>query len=645
MRPILVLLNLLLFPFVKLSEAALNNDQLFNELFPVQPPHCSRTPVVIAQTSRDVSSHVRGGMQMQFPIGLGTAVCFRLQRRDGGLTTSWLHTIRLAKLEHHHPISQRYEFGIPEASAECKCECDQTAASCSADTHLYKDCDTNIEDQTCYRTFFPNQAPIGCAEEDIPKMCCELKFRPLDNETYTAVKLEQPSTFATFEYKAYDYVKGKWQEQDEKVIRTQLDLGTQDRIVDSLHKISLAVAAGGRASHQLESGMYFTKSNPGGEMEELRMAPLNEITDNNFDRLGWYRKRADGTFHVQNGIVRLQDVHKAKSTNCKEQKYQSVLAAQFYEPSKYNLSRPLEASFPWIQSARIYDGSRRQAVVTHSQGTNLQITLQLTQEADEAGVEFYHNASKIRDFSGTIIVDSRSNRFLNLTVYGASGKIDGVVKFSPNPQSNDLYSFTTFVNELNVTNRSLIVPLPAIVDDGQRMICLKADEMPLTQGLCRIIQYYEVPLEIDLVSGTWRYHIGHCPDCNKRQYRFDSFTKFFNPSAWLNGVKSVGDGVHLVISLVGWIAVMIMVMFIIKYIVYPLCKCFQCLKGLGECLCPNSYGFNNSSSHRKDHHRDRDKKIDRNRERRFSIEDIEHNEKRHRRRRDTDEEEERASRV
>lgn len=41
-------------------------------------------------------------------------------------------------------------------------------------------------------------------------------------------------------------------------------------------------------------------------------------------------------------------------------------------------------------------------------------------------------------------------RFLNLTVYGASGKIDGVVKFSPNPQSNDLYSFTTFVNELNV---------------------------------------------------------------------------------------------------------------------------------------------------------------------------------------------------
>lgn len=52
------------------------------------------------------------------------------------------------------------------------------------------------------------------------------------------------------------------------------------RVVDSLRKISLAVAAGGRASHQLESGMYFTKSNPGGEMEELRMAPLNEITDN-----------------------------------------------------------------------------------------------------------------------------------------------------------------------------------------------------------------------------------------------------------------------------------------------------------------------------------------------------------------------------
>ena len=44
-----------------------------------------------------------------------------------------------------------------------------------------------------------------------------------------AVKLEQPTTFATFVYTAYDYSQSRWQIKDRSTIRLQLDSGTQDR--------------------------------------------------------------------------------------------------------------------------------------------------------------------------------------------------------------------------------------------------------------------------------------------------------------------------------------------------------------------------------------------------------------------------------
>ena len=60
-------------------------------------------------------------------------------------------------------------------------------------------------------------------------MCCEVKFKPYRNQTYMAVKIDQPTTFATFVYTAYDFDKSKWQEKDRSTIRLQLDGGTQDK--------------------------------------------------------------------------------------------------------------------------------------------------------------------------------------------------------------------------------------------------------------------------------------------------------------------------------------------------------------------------------------------------------------------------------
>uniref|UniRef100_A0A1I7W7E3 Uncharacterized protein n=1 Tax=Heterorhabditis bacteriophora TaxID=37862 RepID=A0A1I7W7E3_HETBA len=136
------LLYLLLIPLLSAFPQQPSAD-IFRGLFPIQPPHCSKTPIVIAQASTNANTAVSRGMQMQFYIGLHTTVCFRL---DEGLSidsgkelknaSSWLHTIRLDKLEHHHPVT------------------------------------------SCYRTFFPNQAPIGCTAGNNPKLCCDIKFRP-----------------------------------------------------------------------------------------------------------------------------------------------------------------------------------------------------------------------------------------------------------------------------------------------------------------------------------------------------------------------------------------------------------------------------------------------------------------------------------
>ncbi|CAI5453464.1 unnamed protein product [Caenorhabditis angaria] len=559
----------------------------------IHPPHCTKTPIFSAEMSRNPESQVRGEIRKHFHIGLHMVICFRLYEGsrflDGVETTpsqkSYLHTIRWEKLEHHHPISQRYTFGIPEVYADCICECDSTSRICTSKSHQYKTCAESDESTSCYRTFFPNQIPIGCSENDSPKLCCDVKFKPYKNLTFTAVKLEQPSTYATFVYTAYDFENGKWVEKDKTRIRNQLDGGTQDTHLDSAKRISLAVTAE-RASHQLETGMYFTRKSVEGEIEELRRQPLNEISDNNFDCLGWYRMDKNGKFQVNNGSEKINEFHKANVENCKDQKYRSYLSAKYYMPGNFSISPPVEDYLNWIKTARIYKNSMaREAIVTLDRGNNLHISLNLNENIDGNHFEFFHNSSKIRDFLGTIIVDSRSNRFFNVTVYGASGIIDGMVKYSTENNATNIYTFTTYVSDLTASNRSMIIPLPAIVENGPRMICMKADEIADQNAICRVIQYHESPLEIDLIEGKWHEMIGTCPTCN--QVNFYGIMKFLNPAYWIKGISSLNDGVKQITELMVYIGVLIILYIIITKIIIPLIRCW---------VCPMSFCFSFSSS-------------------------------------------------
>ncbi|VDN30037.1 unnamed protein product [Gongylonema pulchrum] len=89
---------------------------------------------------------------MNIRIGLHNTVCFRLENdtsdRDSlfadvltvrSQDQGWLHTLTLSQLEHHHPISQQYEFAIPEVRASCICECDSSSDSTNTTALPQKD--------------------------------------------------------------------------------------------------------------------------------------------------------------------------------------------------------------------------------------------------------------------------------------------------------------------------------------------------------------------------------------------------------------------------------------------------------------------------------------------------------------------------
>jgi hypothetical protein len=99
----------------------------------------------------------------------------------------------------------------------------------------------------------------------------------------------------------------------------------------------------------------------------------------------------------------------------------SLLDAKHYVSEgeeRFALADTVERTHTWIQSARLIDGTRRHALVDHAEGTNLQITLSV---AGDDRISFVHNGSRLRDFTGTIIVDAHSNRYFNVTLLAASG--------------------------------------------------------------------------------------------------------------------------------------------------------------------------------------------------------------------------------
>lgn len=57
-----------------------------------------------------------------------------------------------------------------------------------------------------------------------------------------------------------------------------------------------------------------------------------------FEKLGWFRVNPENEAFVQGGFVLMDKIHKAKAENCLEQKYQSILDANYYVNKNSNVS-------------------------------------------------------------------------------------------------------------------------------------------------------------------------------------------------------------------------------------------------------------------------------------------------------------------
>lgn len=103
--------------------------------------------------------------------------------------------------------------------------------------------------------------------------------------------------------------------------------------------------------------------------------------------------------------------------------------------------------------------------------------------------------------------------------------------------------------------------------------------------ICHVIEYFESPLEIDLVEGKWHEMIGTCPTCN--QINFNGMMKFLNPAHWIKGISSIGDGVMIATDIVVYLGVLCILYLLITKIIVPLVRCW---------VCPMSIFCNGSSS-------------------------------------------------
>lgn len=120
---------------------------------------------------------------------------------------------------------------------------------------------------------------------------------------------------------------------------------------------------------------------------------------------------------VKDGFVLMDKIHKAKTENCVNQKYESILDANYYinkksnESTQFRLSEPLESTVQWVKRARLRDSAERHALVDANEGTNLELSLGVV--LPNARLSFVHNASRIADFNALILV----NQVINVTIF------------------------------------------------------------------------------------------------------------------------------------------------------------------------------------------------------------------------------------
>lgn len=109
----------------------------------------------------------------------------------------------------------------------------------------------------------------------------------------------------------------------------------------------------------------------------------------------------------------------------------------------------------WIKNAQLVDSAERHAIITENDGNNLELVLN-ARPGEE--LQFVHNASKISDFNGNIVIDKHSNAFLNVTVFNASGILNGFLREADDGFNHFIVdSFTVYIPETLAQEKQVLV--------------------------------------------------------------------------------------------------------------------------------------------------------------------------------------------
>ncbi|MFH4977733.1 hypothetical protein AB6A40_004442 [Gnathostoma spinigerum] len=523
--------------------------------------HCTHTASM--QTSTEEMGNSGREIQSRHvalvELSLKETICLNFTESQ----TSELHAIEFLRLEQRFPVLATYQFAIPQLSSSCICDCAGAEQYCSVETHRYKNC---TKGALCYRTYHPYQSNSGCLTSAMSTVCCEITINPFIGRKYTAVKLEQPDSVVILMHRIYERTNNRWIQSTIKEIDVLINKGSAKIDDFDNHEIEIRVASG-RAIRHMADGMYYFSDD---DRHLMRGARINDPSESDIHKLGWLRSER-GQWSFRNGAVKISDAQHITVESCKGQKYLTQYNADYYvinneDITQLDMGYAVEDS-SWVDAVKIGDGDRTVNVV-HGEGVAVRITL-----TSRKRPLIVHHSSQLIDFNGSIQMDQRSNRYLNLSVEGGKGTLIGYVHQNEEKTKTE-WSFSM---ELGVTLRpTFLATVGGIPPDisSDRFVCIHpAGDM--NAEICHWLSYEALPLPESRVARHWLISYGECPGCNERG--FDNFLSKLDPREWLNGFGSTTELVTCLLEITIIIAAFLMSLFICTKCIVPLMRWLICI--------------------------------------------------------------------
>uniref|UniRef100_A0A915LF54 Uncharacterized protein n=2 Tax=Meloidogyne incognita group TaxID=654580 RepID=A0A915LF54_MELJA len=362
----------------------------------------------------------------------------------------------------------------------------------------------------------------------------------------------------------------KYQYRFDEILRIPLNKGTTKFELNAVsqelhnqitgsnnqHKIEIN-AVGGRPHRQIEPGMYFYQIINDSPPQLREGVPLNGPGENSLEKFGWLRldEKNGGWIHI-----RVDD--------CKAQRYRTTFnVEQFVLKNGGNLGEEpqieelinfdlgtLVNDETWVNSIKIGD---REAIVEHAEGAALTLTIRT-----ETKPNVVRHISKFSNFTGTIVLDKESNRYLNLTFYNARGTLIGQI-FSSADSLSVMESIFRVV-ATSVHSPKLVCFYP--IGDTDSRICQRLELIYEPIKSFKITSFQEKHF-----ADQWQLAQTECIGCNERGV--DSFLASLDPRQWLDGLNTPAELFTCTLELVLCLAFLLSSILFFTKCVIPLCRC------------------------------------------------------------------------